>query len=132
MPLLSLQLSLGSGADTDVSTKSGGTGSGVSSLSHTKSSSSDISQPRGSGVFCEETTKSSLSLDASPQEGNTSFLHDNSNRESFNLDPPNLLEVFEPSTSMIVDETTSSNGPISDTTASSDDSARPEGLPIAL
>ena len=124
--------SLGSGADTDVSTKSGGTGSGVSSLSSTKSSSSDISQPRGSGVSCEENTKSCLSLDASPQEGNTSFLNDNSNKESFNLDPPYLLEVFEPSTSMIVDETTSSNGPISDTTASSDDSARPEGLPIAL
>ena len=48
-----------------------------------------------------------------------------------NGDPSNLLEVFEPSTSMIVDETTSSNGPISDTTASSDDSVEPEGSPIA-
>ena len=38
--------SLGSGVDIDISTKSGGTGSGVSSLSPTKSSSSDIPQPR--------------------------------------------------------------------------------------
>ena len=43
-----------------------------------------------------------------------------------NGDPSNLLEVFEPSTSMTIDETTSSN-----TTASSDDSAEPEGSPIA-
>ena len=104
-------------------------------MSPTKSSFSDISQPRSSGVSCEETTKSSLSLDATSQEGNLPFSHEQdpiSNGEPIsNGDPSNLLEVFEPSTSMIVDETTSSNGLISDTTASSDDSAEPEGSPFA-
>ena len=125
----------GSGVDFDVSTKLGGTGSGVSSLSPTKSSSPDISQPRNSGVSYEDTSKSSLSLTSNSQEGNCSFLHEQdpiSNREPIsNGDPSNLLEVFEPSTSMTIDETTSSNGPISDTTASSDDSVEPEGSPIA-
>ena len=125
----------GSGVDFDVSTKLGGTGSGVSSLSPTKSSSPDISQPRNSGVSYEATSKSSLSLASNSQEGNCSFLHEQdpiSNREPIsNGDPSNLLEVFEPSTSMTIDETTSSNGPISDTTASSDDSVEPEGSPIA-
>ena len=125
----------GSGVDFDVSTKLGGTGSGVSSLSPTKSSSPDISQPRNSGVSYEDTSKSSLSLASNSQEGNCSFLHEQdpiSNREPIsNGDPSNLLEVFEPSTSMTIDETTSSNGPISDTTASSDDSVEPEGSPIA-
>ena len=63
----------GSGADFDVSTKSGGTDSGVSSLSSTKSSSSDISQPRSSDVSCKETTNSSPSLDSTPREKNLSF-----------------------------------------------------------
>ena len=125
----------GSGVDFDVSTKLGGTGSGVSSLSPTKSSSPDISQPRNSGVSYEDTSKSSLSLASNSQEGNCSFLHEQdpiSNREPIsNGDPSNLLEVSEPSTSMTIDETTSSNGPISDTTASSDDSVEPEGSPIA-
>ena len=125
----------GSGVDFDVSTKLGGTGSGVSSLSPTKSSSPDISQPRNSGVSYEDTSKSSLSLASNSQEGNCSFLHEQdpiSNREPIsNGDPSNLLEVFEPSTLMTIDETTSSNGPISDTTASSDDSVEPEGSPIA-
>ena len=119
----------GSGVDFDVSTKLGGTGSGVSSLSPTKSSSPDISQPRNSGVSYEDTSKSNS------QEGNCSFLHEQdpiSNREPIsNGDPSDLLEVLEPSTSMTIDETTSSNGPISDTTASSDDSAEPKGSPIA-
>ena len=125
----------GSGVDFDVSTKLGGTGSGVSSLSPTKSSSPDISQPRNSGVSYEDTSKSSLNLASNSQEGNCSFLHEQdpiSNREPIsNGDPSNLLEVFEPSTSMTIDETTSSNGPISDTTASSDDCVEPEGSPIA-
>ena len=125
----------GSGVDFDVSTKLGGTGSGVSSLSPTKSSSPYISHPRNSGVSYEDTSKSSLSLVSNSQEGNCSFLHEQdpiSNREPIsNGDPSNLLEVFEPSTSMTIDETTSSNGPISDTTASSDDSVEPEGSPIA-
>ena len=127
---------IGSGVDFDVSTKLGGTGSSVSSLSSTKSSSPDISQPRNSGVSYEDTSKSSLSLASNSQEGNCSFLHEQdpiSNREPIsNGDPSNLLEVFEPSTSMKIDETTSSNGPISDTTASSDDSVEPEGSPIAV
>ena len=46
----------GSGVDFDVSTKLGGTGSGVLSLSPTKSSSPDISQPRNSGVSYEDTS----------------------------------------------------------------------------
>ena len=104
-------------------------------MSPTKSSSPDISQPRNSGVSYEDTSKSSLSLASNSQEGNCSFLHEQdpiSNREPIsNGDPSNLLEVFEPSTSMTIDETTSSNGPISDTTASSDDSVEPEGSPIA-
>ena len=101
---------IGSGVDFDVSTKLGGTDSGVSSLS-------------------------SLSLASNSQEGNCSFLYEQDpirNREPIsNGNPSNLLEVFEPSTSMTIDATTSSNGPISDTTASSDDSVEPEGLPIA-
>ena len=125
----------GSGVDFDVSTKLGGTGSGVSSLSPTKSSSPDISQPRNSGVSYEDTSKSSLGLASNSREGNCSFLHEQdpiSNREPIsNGDPSNLLKVFEPSTSMTIDETTSSNGPISDTTASSDDSVETEGSPIA-
>ena len=125
----------GSGVDFDISTRLGGTGSGVSSLSPTKSSSPDISQPRNSDVSYEDTSKSSLSLASNSQEGNCSFLHEQdpiSNREPIsNGDPSNLLEVFEPSTSMTIDETTSSSGPISDTTASSDDSVEPEGSAIA-
>ena len=124
----------GSGVDFDVSTKLGGTCSGVSSLSPTKSSSPDISH-MNSGVSYEDTSKSSLSLASNSQEGNCSFLHEQdpiSNREPIsNGHPSNLLEVFEPSTSMTIDETTSSNGPISNTTASSDDSVEPEGSPIA-
>ena len=126
---------IGSGVDFDVSTKLGGTSSGVSSLSPTKSCSPEISQSRNSGVSYEDTSKSSLSLASNSQEGNCSFLHEQdpiSNGEPIsNGDPSNLLEVYEPSTSMIVDETTSSNGLISDTTASSDDSVEPEGSPIA-
>ena len=126
---------IGSGVDFDVSTKLGGTGSGISSLSPIKSSSPDISQPRNSGISYEDTSKSSLSLASNSQEGNCSFLHEQdpiSNREPIsNGDPSNLLEVFEPSTSMTIDETTSSNGPISDTTASSNDSVEPEGSLIA-
>ena len=90
---------IGSDVDFDVSTKLGGTGSGVSSLSPTKSSSPDISQPRNSGVSYEDTSKSSLSLASNSQEGNCSFLHKQdpiSNREPIsNGDPSNLLEVFE-------------------------------------
>ena len=109
--------------------------SGVSSLSPTKSSSPDIFQPRNSGVCYKYTSKSSLNLPSNSQGGNHSFLHEQdpiSNREPISYrDPSNLLEVFEPSTSMIVDETTSSNEPISDTTASSYDSAGPEGSLVA-
>ena len=85
----------GSGVDFDVSTKLGGTGSGVSSLSPTKSSSLDISQPRNSGVSYQDTSKSSLSLASNSEEGNCSFLHEQdpiSNREPIsNGDPSNLL-----------------------------------------
>ena len=122
----------GSGADFDVSTKSGGTGSGVSSLSSTKSSSSDISQPRSSDVSCKETTNSNPSLDSTHKEKNLSFCQQDpiSNGEPIsNADSSKLFEVFEPS--MIADETTSSSGPISDTTASSSDSAGPEGSKVA-
>ena len=103
-------------------------------MSSTKSSSSDISQPRSSGVSCKETPNSSPSLDSTPKEKNLSFCEQDpiSNGEPISNadeDSSKLFEVFEPS--MIANESTSSSGPISDTTASSSDSAEPEGSKVA-
>ena len=88
---------IGSGVDFYVSTKLGGTSSGVSSLSPTKSSSPEISQSRNSGVSYEDTSKSSLSLASNSQERNCSFLHEQdhiSNGESISNGDPTYLKYL--------------------------------------